>query len=73
MVECMNGLKEAIIEKLDGLPDTTLRQVADYLTQLTQRRFEEDPRLFSVAGGLSGPPISAEEIEQELYGPQAAR
>ena len=69
----MNGLKEAMIEKLDGLPDTTLRQVADYLAQLTQRGFEQDPGLLSVAGGLSGPPISAGEIEQELYGPQAAR
>ena len=69
----MSALKETIIEKLDGLPDATLRQVVDYLTQLTQRGSGEAPALLSVAGGLSGPPMPAEEIDRELYGPRATR
>jgi hypothetical protein len=64
----MNALKETIIEKLDGLPEPKLRQVMDYLTFLTWRGAGEKSSLLSVAGGLSGRPMSAAEIERELYG-----
>ena len=73
MVRCMNALKDTIIEKLDGLPEPTLRQVMDYLTFLTWRGTGEEPSLLSVAGGLSGAPMSAEEIERELYGQRETR
>jgi hypothetical protein len=63
----MNALKETIIEKLDSLPEPTLRQVMDYLTFLTWRGAGEESSLPSVAGGLSGTPMSSAEIEQELY------
>ena len=69
----MNALKETIIEKLDSLPDPTLRQVMDYLTFLTWRGAGEEPSLLSVAGGLSGKPMSAAEIERELYGQRETR
>ncbi len=71
--ERMNALKETIIEKLDNLPDPTLRQVMDYLMFLTWRGAGEEPSLLSVAGGLSGAPMSAAEIERELYGPRETR
>jgi hypothetical protein len=69
----MNALKETIIEKLDSLPEPTLRQVMDYLTFLTWRGAGEESSLLSVAGGLSGTPMSATEIEQELYGQRDTR
>ncbi|HEX3720662.1 MAG TPA: hypothetical protein VH595_22150 [Verrucomicrobiae bacterium] len=73
MLGAMNALKERIIEKLEGLPEPALKQVMDYLTFLRWQDVEEVSSLLSVAGGLSGPPISATEIEQELYGPLEAR
>ena len=63
----MSALKETIIEKLDRLPEPALRQVMDYLTFLTRHGNGEEPSLLSVAGGLSGEPISGVEIERELY------
>ena len=66
--EYMNALKETIIEKLDSLPDPALRLVMDYLTFLTWRGAGEESSLLSVAGQLSGTPMSAAEIERELYG-----
>ncbi len=69
----MNALKETIIEKLDSLPDPTLRQVMDYLTFLTWRGAGEEPSLLSVAGGLSGTPMSGAEIDRELYGQRETR
>lgn len=71
--EHMNALKETIIEKLDSLPEPTLRQVMNYLTFLTRQGAGEEPSLLSVAGGLSGTPISAAEIDQELYGQHKPR
>ena len=62
----MNALKETIIEKLDSLPESKLRQVMDYLTALTRQGAGKEPSLLSVAGGLSETAMSAEEIEQEL-------
>ena len=67
MVECVSALKETIIEKLDSLPEPTLRQVMNYLTLLTRQGNGQEPSLLSVAGGLSGTPLSAVEIEKELY------
>jgi hypothetical protein len=71
--EHMNALKETIIQKLDSLPEPTLRQVMDYLTFLTWRGADEESSLLSVAGGLSGTPMSAAEIERELYGQRETR
>jgi hypothetical protein len=71
--ERMNALKETIIEKLDSLPEPTLRQVMDYLTLLARQGNGNEPSLLTVAGGLSGTPMSAAEIEQELYGQREAR
>jgi hypothetical protein len=71
----MNALKETIIEKLDSLPEPALRRVMDYLTLLTREGNGNggEPSLLAVAGGLSGTPMSAEEIERELYGQRETR
>jgi len=69
----MNALKETIIEKLDTLPEPKLQQVMAYLTFLTERGVGGEPSLLSVAGALSGPPISGVEIEELLYGQAKTR
>ena len=73
MVKRMNALKETIIEKLDSLPEPTLRQVMDYLTLLARQGNGNPGSLLTVAGGLSGAPMSAAEIEQELYAQHKTR
>jgi len=73
MVERMSALKETIIEKLDTLPESALRQVMVYLSLLARPGDGKEPSLLSVAGGLSGTPMSAEEIERELHGQRETR
>jgi hypothetical protein len=63
----MMALKEQIVEKLDHLPESNLRQVLSFVEFLTWRSSDQEDTLLSVAGILSGSPLSAEEIEQQLY------
>ena len=67
----MITLKERIVEKLDHLPEPNLREVLDFVEFLAWRTVEQDEPLLSVAGILSGKMLSAQEIEQELYGESA--
>ncbi|MEX0269167.1 DUF2281 domain-containing protein [Leptolyngbyaceae cyanobacterium UHCC 1019] len=69
-----NSLVSQIVEKLEHLPDPTLNEVLDFVEFLTWRKTgrqvgltNEEP-LLSVAGVLSGDPLSDREIEAELYG-----
>jgi len=64
----MVALRERIVEKLEYLPESNLRQVLSFVEFLTWRATEQDEPLLSVAGVLSGKMLSAEEIEEELYG-----
>ena len=64
----MVSLRERIVEKLDHLPEPNLRQVLDFVEFLTWKATDQDEPLLSVAGVLSGEMLSAEEIEEELYG-----
>ena len=66
--EPMVALRERIIEKLEYLPESNLRQVLSFVEFLTWRATDQDEPLLSVAGVLSGKMLSAEEIEEELYG-----
>lgn len=64
----MLSLKDRIVKKLEYLPESNLRQVLSFVEFLTWRVTEEDEPLLSIAGILSGGMLSAEEIEEELYG-----
>jgi hypothetical protein len=66
--EPMVALRERIVEKLEYLPESNLRQVLSFVEFLTWRATEQEEPLLSVAGVLSGKMLSAEEIEEELYG-----
>ena len=64
----MSALRERILEKLEGLPESNLRQVLSFVEFLACREREQDEPLLSVAGVLSGDMLSCQEIEDELYG-----
>jgi len=64
----MIALRERIVEKLEYLPEPNLRQVLSFVEFLTWRTTDQDEPLLSVAGILSGKMLSAEQIEEELYG-----
>ena len=49
-------------------PIKNLRQVLSFVEFLTWRATDQDEPLLSVAGVLSGKMLSAEQIEEELYG-----
>ena len=66
----MSSLRDRIIEKLQNLPESKLREVLDFVEFLSWKgasQGQNDP-LLSVVGSLSGKMLSADEIEQELYG-----
>ena len=64
----MSALKESIIQKIDSLPEPALRQVLDFVSFLAWKGADGERSVLAVAGQLSGAPISANEIEQALYG-----
>ena len=64
----MISLKGRIVEKLDHLPESDLRDVLNFVEFVTSRTTTTDEPLLSVAGSLSGSMLSVEQIERELYG-----
>ncbi len=65
-------LKQKLLEKVADLPEERLREVLDFIDFLkTREEGGEDP-ILKVAGCLSGSSISAEEIEEELYGKESS-
>jgi hypothetical protein len=61
-------LRDEILGRLDRLPERELREVLDFVEFLTSRTARHDDPVLAVVGILQGTPLSAEEIEQELYG-----
>ena len=74
----MSSTRDLIDERLRSLPDPLLPEVLAFLTQLESRsRYLSEPTsadsdqpdpLLSLAGALTGEPISSQQIDQELYG-----
>lgn len=61
-------VRQKLFDKLSDLPENRLQEVLDFVDFLrSQERNREDP-ILKVAGCLSGSPLSAEEVEEELYG-----
>jgi len=65
------SLKGLIVEKLERLPGPALQEVLDFVEFLSQRRAPAEDPILAVAGMLTGAPVSADEIERELYGEKA--
>ena len=64
----MLTLKDSIIERLEQLPEPVLREVLDFVEFISAKALVQEEPLLAVAGILSGSALSAEQIEQELYG-----
>ncbi|MBW4522195.1 MAG: DUF2281 domain-containing protein [Scytolyngbya sp. HA4215-MV1] len=66
-----NTQHQTIIEKILKLPPDKVTQVEDFIDFLLTRnhaKSQPEEPLLSVAGILSGDPLTAEAIEAELYG-----
>jgi len=64
----MITMKERIEERINQLPESMLREVLDFVEFLFWKASsEKEEPLLEIAGALSGDPISAEDIERELY------
>ena len=67
-METKASLQEKLLIRLEELPAPRVQEVLDFVDfLLLKERDGEDP-ILKVAGCLSGSPLSAEEIERELYG-----
>ena len=74
----MTQIKETIVNKLAILPASELKETLQFLDELIRRSPDQeaeklptllpnDDPFLSVIGTLSGSPISAQDIDQELY------
>ena len=68
MSEANKIFKEKIFEKIIDLPDYRLKEVVDFIEFLRSKKEEAEDPILNVAGCLSGKPITAKEIEEDLYG-----
>ena len=68
----IEGLKQKLLERITDLSEGRLQEVLDFIDFLRTREHPDEDPILQVAGSLSGDPLSAEEIEQELYGKDSA-
>jgi len=61
-------IAERVMEKLSGLPEHRLEEVLDFIEFLQTREYKQDDAILEVAGCISGTPLAARAIEEELYG-----
>lgn len=65
-------LRQKLFEKIADLPEVRLQEVLDFIDFLRNRECKGEDPILKVAGCLSGSPLSAKEIEEELYGKEPA-
>ena len=62
-----------VMSNLGGLPTFRIEELLDYIEFLKNRDEKTEDPILKVAGILSGEPISAKEIDEELYGKEEQR
>ena len=67
-MEQISDIKEELLKKIADLPESQLQEVLDFVAFLVSRQPKIEDPILNVAGCLSGSPLSAKEIEEELYG-----
>ena len=65
-------LKQQLLEKVTDLSEARLQEVLDFIDFLRLREQKREDSILRVAGCLSGNPLSAEAIDEELYGTEPA-
>lgn len=66
-------LRQEVIQKMSHLPGSSLQEVLHFVDFLVIHEREGEDPILRVAGCLSGSPLSAEEVEEELYGKDPAQ
>ncbi len=61
-------LRRKLMENVADLRDVRLQEVLDFVDFLRMRQNGDEDSILEVAGCLSGSPLSAAEVEKELYG-----
>jgi hypothetical protein len=61
-------LQEQLLIRLEDLPAPRLQEVLDFVDFLLLKEKDGEDPILKVAGCLSGEPLSAATIEDELYG-----
>jgi hypothetical protein len=56
-----------VMSSVGGLPAFRIEELLDYIEFLKSREEKAEDSILKVAGILSGEPISAKEIDKELY------
>jgi len=56
-----------VMSSVGGLPAFRIEELLDYIEFLKNREEKAEDPVLKVAGILSGDPISAKEIDEELY------
>ena len=68
----MSQLNEAfrgeIFDRIIDLPDYRLKEILNYIKFLGSKNEETEDPILSVAGCLSGKSLTANEVEEYLYG-----
>ena len=62
-----------VMSSVGGLPAFRIEELLDYIEFLKSRDEKTEDPILKVAGILSGEPISAKEIDEELYGKEEQR
>jgi hypothetical protein len=62
-----------VMSSVGGLPTFRIEELLDYIEFLKSREEKTEDPILKVAGILSGEPISAKEIDEELYGKEEQR
>lgn len=65
-------LKQQLLEKVTDLSEARLQEVLDFIDFLRLREQKGEDPILRVAGCLSGSPLSAKAIDEELYGEEPA-
>jgi len=65
-------LRQKLLEKVADLPEVRLQEILDFVDFLRARERENEDSILKVAGCLTGSPLSAKQIEEELYGEEPA-
>ncbi|MCX5727168.1 MAG: DUF2281 domain-containing protein [Candidatus Saganbacteria bacterium] len=60
--------KGKIVERIIDLPDYRLKEILDFIEFLRSKKEETEDPILNVAGCLSGKPLTAKEVEEDLYG-----
>jgi len=68
IVKQTSDIKEELFKKIADLPEDQVQEVFDFVAFLVSKQPKIEDTILNVAGCLSGGPLSAKEIEEELYG-----